>query len=199
MSDKLKVNDMASCDIVRNNKPKNQLNLRGEWAVDHYDKDGNLIGRYHFPNLITNEGKDKLLDVMFHADTQVTTWYFGLIDNAGFSAVAATDVYDQIGGTNGWAEFTTYTDPANGDSALTRPEWPEDAAASQQITNSTVVSFDITGAGTVKGIFVVGGATAQTKSDATAGSYLWSGALFTGGDRTVAPSDTLKVTYTVSG
>ncbi|MGN6546469.1 MAG: hypothetical protein ACTHK7_15550 [Aureliella sp.] len=175
----------------------NQLNLKGRYTVEHI-RNGKVIHSEEFPNLITNEGKNKLLDVMFHGDTQIGTWYLGLIGLTGYSALAATDVYAQINGTNGWDEFVSYTDPANSDSAVTRPAWTEGAAASQSITNGTVVSFDITAAGTVKGIFLAGGANAQTKSNATAGNILWSAALFSGGDRVVADGDVLKVTYTVS-
>lgn len=174
-----------------------QLNLKGRYTVEHIRK-GAFIHTEEFPNLITNEGKNKLLDVMFHGVTAIGTWYLGLIDVTGYSALAAGDVYAQINGTNGWDEFEDYTDPANSDSGTTRPQWTEGTAASQSITNGTVVSFDINAAGTVKGIFLAGGANAQTKANATNGNTLWSAALFSGGDRVVADGDVLKVTYTVS-
>ena len=172
--------------------------LCGFWSLEHLRK-GKVIHRQAAWNLITNEGKNKLLGVMFNAATQLTPWYIGLIDNAAYSTVAATDTYDGINDTNGWDEFASYTDPGNGDSAVTRPEWTEDAPASQSITNSSVVTFDITGPGTVKGLFLVAGTNAQTKSDSTAsGNFLWCATLFTGGDRIVAISDALKVTYTAN-
>jgi hypothetical protein len=202
MSDKLKLGDSASCGVVRgNNKMKDQLGIKGKFNVEHW-REGKLLETWEVPNLITNEGKNHILDVQFDGIiSAITTWYIGLIDLTGYSALAAADIYDEIDGTNGWDEFTPYTDPANADSAVTRPAWTPDAAASQSITNSTVVSFDITGSGTVKGLFLCGGTNAQTKSDHTAGvaHKLWNAALFTGGDRTVANTDTLKVTYTVSG
>ena len=59
--------------------------------------------------------------------------------------------------------------------------------------------FDITSAGTVKGVFLVGGVAAEnTKNDHTAGGTLWATALFTSGDVVVANGDQLKVTYTIS-
>lgn len=170
----------------------------GRFKVDHI-RNGKRINSYSFPNGITNEGKDHLLDVVFHGDTQITAWFLGLIDDASFSALAAADVYAQINGTNGWDEFTDYTDPANADSALTRPAWTEGAASGQSITNGTVVEFDITGSGTVKGVFVVGGGTdPEDKDDAAGGGTLWATALFSGGDVPVLNGDTLRVTYTVS-
>jgi hypothetical protein len=124
----------------------------------------------------------------------------GLIDNSGYSALDATDVYDDINQAgNGWDEFTLYTDAGNGDSATTRPEWDEAAASAQAITNSTVTVFDVTGSGTVKGLFLVAGTNANVKDDHTAGTAhkLWATALFSG-DVAVLNGDQLKVTYTIS-
>lgn len=174
------------------------LEPKGIFTIKHY-RDGKLLEEFESPNTITNEGKNKLLNVMFNGQTQLTTWYLGLVDNASFTAIAATDTYDGIDAANGWGEFASYTDPGNSDSAVTRPQWTEGAASSQSITNGTVVSFDITGSGTVKGLFLVGGTNSQTKSDSTAsGNFLWCATTFTGGDRTVASSDVLSVTYTVN-
>ena len=175
------------------------MGLKGRFVVEHW-RNGERIDERQFDNGITNEGKNFLLDVMFHGTTAYGTWYLGLIDNSGYSALAATDNYDNINQAgNGWDEFADYTDPANSDSSSTRPEWTEGAPSGQSITNSSVVVFDITGSGTVKGIFVAGGTNAQTKSDHTAsGNKLWSTALFSGGDSAVLNGDQLKVTYTVS-
>jgi hypothetical protein len=195
----MNVAQKAGCSMVRARKAEDQLQPRGRFVVEHFRK-GVKIGHYEFPNGITNEGKDKLLDVMFHAATAITTWWLGLIDNAGYSALAATDTYeniDQVG--NGWDEFTDYTDAGNGGSASTRPEWTEGAASGQAVTNGTPVVFDITASGTVKGLFLVGGiAAAQNKGDHAAGGNLWATALFGTGDVPVNDQDQLKVTYTVS-
>jgi hypothetical protein len=193
------VSQKAGCNVVRARKAADQLEPRGKFVVEHFRK-GVKIGQYEFPNGITNQGKNKLLDIMFHGSTQITTWWIGLIDSAGYSALAAGDTYAQIAGSNGWAEFTDYTDAANGNSAVTRPEWTEGAASGQAITNASPVVFDITDTGTVKGLFLVGGhADCQTKGDhAAATGALWATALFNSGDVAVNAEDQLKVTYTVS-
>ena len=49
------------------------LDPRGRFVVEHF-RNGVKIGQYEFPNGITNEGKNKLLDVMFHGTTAITTW-----------------------------------------------------------------------------------------------------------------------------
>lgn len=197
----LKIQQAAGVELVRAAKPTaNQLPLRGRFQVEHI-RNGKVIGNYDFPNGITTEGKNFLEDVMFHAITPITTWYLGLIDLTGFSALAAADIYDNIDQAgNGWDEFKTYTDDANADSTTTRPAWTEGAASAGSITNSSPVIFDITGTGTVKGVFLCGGTNAQTKGDHTAGTAhkLWATALFTGGDVAVLNGDQLKVTYTVS-
>jgi hypothetical protein len=208
----LNINQSAGAELVRGGRdlvtptPEafgnflHSMGLKGHFKVEHW-RNGNRIDERHFDNGITNEGKNFLLNVMFHGTSPDATWYLGLIDNSGYSALAATDTYaniDQAG--NGWDEFASYTDTANAGSSSTRPEWTEGAASSQTITNSSVVVFDITGSGTVKGIFVVGGANAQTKSNhtAAASNILWSTALFSGGDSAVLNGDQLKVTYSVS-
>lgn len=197
----LRISQAAGVELVR--PPKNSggisiLSPRGRFKVEHYRK-GKRINEYVFPNGIVNEGKNKLLDVMFHATAAISTWYIGLIDLTGYSALADDDTYDDINQAgNGWDEFASYTDANNGDSAVTRPEWQEDAASGESITNSTTSIYDITANGTVKGIFVAGGANAQTKSDHEAGNTLWATALFGSGDVSVLNGDQLKITYTIS-
>jgi hypothetical protein len=191
----------AGVEIVRPTEPQAESDFtpRGRFTVEHW-RGGRLIDAREFPNGITSEGKNKLLDVQFHAASQITSWFLGLIDDAGYTALADTDTYDaidQVG--NGWDEFQGYTDAAGGDSPTTRPAWPVDAASSQSITNSSVAVFDITVAGTVKGLFLVGGvAGANLKGNHEPGGTLWATALFASGDVVVQNGDQLKITYTVS-
>ena len=142
-------------------------------------RDGKVIGEFQFENGITDEGKDHILDTQFAGGTPVDPWYIGLIDNAGFSALAAGDTLPSHAG---WSEFTSYTG--------NRQEWTEDAAATQAITNTTTVDFAITGSGTVYGIFIASVATG------TAG-ILWATAALAS-PQAVASSDEIRITYTVS-
>jgi hypothetical protein len=152
--------------------------------VKHYDADGNLIAEHDTANGITNVGKNKILDDMFNDGTQTAnaSWYIGLIDNSGYTALADTDT---MASHSGWNEFTTYSE-AN------RVAWGSGAAASQSTTNSTPATFNITGSATVKGVFIT---TNNTKSGST--GTLWATALFSA-DVPVSNGDQLKVTYTVS-
>jgi len=200
MNSALAIVQNASCELVkavdRSNAAQSDLKPKGRYIVEHW-RDGQRINEYHFDNGIVDEGKNLLLNTMFHGDTPITTWYLGLIDNAGYSALADDDTYDDINQAgNGWDEFTNYTVSA---STVNRAVWAEDAASGQSITNSTVAVFDITGSGTVKGLFCGGGiANALLKNDHDAGGTLWATALFGSGDVAVQNGDQLKVTYTVS-
>lgn len=180
-------------------KAENRMFTGGTFHVEHFRK-GEKIGEYELKNGITNQGLNHVLGVEFDAATQITQWYIGLINLTGYSALAAGDTYDDIDQAgNGWDTFQSYTDANNGDSTVTRPAWTTDTPSGQSVTNSTQAIYDITGSGTVKGIFVVGGTNSQTKGDHTAsGNYLWSTALFSGGDVAVSNGDQLKVTYTVN-
>ena len=161
-----------------------KLNVRGAFKVEHRDVDGNLKGIYEFPNGIVDEGLDSILDVQFHAASQITTWYIGLVDNSGWTAFADADT---LSSHSGWSENTNYTE-AN------RVEWDEDAASSRSISNSTTADFSVNASGNMKGIFV---SSNNVKSTGNTGT-LWSTAAFSS-VVAVTNGDSLKVTYTVSG
>lgn len=192
MRDRLTIREGAVCELVRPPAAKPVLDVldpKGHFVVEHW-RQGEKIGEYEVPNTVVNEGKNSLLDIMFHAVTQITAWYLSLV-NTG-ATIAAGDTYAQINGTNGWDEFDDYDE-------TTRPEWTEGAASSQTITNATPVVFTISASGTVYGLFLVGGGTdPDVKNDAAGGGTLWAGAAFASGEVAVLDNDVLKVTYTVS-
>lgn len=160
------------------------LGLKGRYQAEHRDAQGNLLGVYDILNGITNVGKDKLLDDMFNDGTQTAnnSWFIGLVDSSGFSAFAAADTMSSHAG---WNELTGYTE-AN------RVAWGSGAASGQSTTNASPATFNMNGAGTVKGVFVT---TNNTKSGTT--GTLWSTAAFSA-DVPVTNGDQLKITYTVS-
>lgn len=165
------------------NPLRSSLSARGKFVVEHFDKDGNLKGVYEFPNGIVDVGLNNILDVHFHAGTQITAWYIGIINNSGYTAIAASDT---MASHAGWTEFTGYTE-AN------RVAWDEGAPAARSITSATQSVFSINATGTLRGIFVTSN---NTKSGTT--GTLWATALFAA-TVPVASSDQLKVSYTVSG
>lgn len=176
MKQEMNLNDNVGIQLERQ-----KAGLRGMFTVELW-RDGELLEQLQIPNGITNEGKDYLLDAGFDGGTQQANWYIGLISNSGYSAVAAADTMSSHAG---WSAFTNYSES-------TRPEWAPDAASSQSISNSTQANFNITGSGTLKGIFV----TSDNTKSGTSGT-LWSTALFSS-DLSVVNGDLLKITYTVS-
>ena len=169
--------------IVRGRNAENGFQPKGRYKVEHW-RAGVLLRTYEFPNDITNEGKNLIFEVMFHDGTQIasTSWYIGLISNTGYSALAPGDT---MASHSGWTEFTTY-------SQANRVSWGPGAAASQQITNATPATFDMTGSGTVKGLFI----PSNNSKGGTSGK-LWATALFNA-DVPVVNGDQLKVTYTLN-
>lgn len=177
MQDKMKFEQRV--DVVVEKNVKSDCKIGGTFLVQIIGKDGVVKHQEKFRNGVTTEGKNKVLDVMFHAATQITTWYIGLMDNSGYTAEAAGDT---LASHSGWNEFTTYTG--------NRKEWTEGVASAGSITNGTSVDFAITGSGTLKGVFLASVATG------TSGT-LWATGAF-GSTQPVVNGDTVKITYTVN-
>lgn len=173
--------NQASAYVERTRGLQNKQQFKGVFKLEHV-RDGKVLNVQEFENGVVNVGKDAILNIMFHADPQITTWYLGLIDNAGGPTLAAADTMSSHAG---WAELTAYTE-AN------RVTWTEDAAASQSITNSTAVTFTANATNTVYGIFL----TSDNTKGGTTGT-LWATAAFAS-PVSVVNLDQLKVTYTVS-
>lgn len=154
-----------------------------DFRVEHW-RDGQKIADIEVLNGIVDVGVNSLLDVGFRNQSQIATWYMGLVDNSGFSAFAAGDT---MASHAGWNLFTTYSD-------ATRITWVPAAAASRSISNSvTSADFNINGSGTVKGVFI----TSDSTKSGTTGT-LWATAAFAS-TVPVVNGDVLKVTYTISG
>ena len=139
-----------------------KMNMKGAWVAEHFNKKGQLIGLYRCPNGIVDQGMNSLLDIYFRNQTQITTWYVGLIDGVGTQTLSASD----IAGTHaGWTENTAFTggpSRINWTSALA-------AAAARSISNSTTLDFAFTTTETIHGIMVINHVTADTASE-----VLWS-------------------------
>ena len=180
----LSAKDKASATVKRRPAVTAAIRLGGVFDVECFDKNGRLKWRDSAHNLITNEGLNRLLDVMLHATTQTTTWYVGLFEDN--HTVAAGDNYD----VPGFTECTAYDEAA-------RQAYVEAAASSQSTTNSAnKATFTISATKTIYGAFL---ASVSTKGDHTAGAdnVLLCAAQFSS-SKAVEDDDTLEVTYTVS-
>ncbi len=164
------------------------LDLKGFYITEHV-RGGKVIGVYDARNTIVNVGKNYILDVMFNGGTQIANikWFMGFISSASYSAIAAADT---MASHSGWTEWTTYSESV-------RQGWGSGAASSQSVTNASAVVINITGTGTVKGLFINGAASGADTKGGTTGT-LWSAALYTGGDVSVINGDQLRSTYTLN-
>lgn len=146
-------------------------------------KNDALIADIDFSNAVTNQGKNYILNAGFNSGTQISSssWYIGLIDGAGTPSLASGDL---LSSHAGWTENTSYTG--------NRPAWGNGTASGQAVTNSSPVSYTMTSAGSLYGIFVASVNTGGMSTD-----ILWSEAAFPS-VVPVAIADQLKVTYTVA-
>lgn len=163
--------------------------FKGRYFVERWRGDV-LISRFDAMNLLTDEGVKQLWEVFFRSGTQITAWFFGLIDNAGLGAgIAVTDLMNAHAG---WAESTAYSDG-------TRQAWSPGAATgtgagNRLITNGTPASFAMNTNGTnLYGFFI----TSNSTKGGTTGR-IFSAVAF----GTVQPfnaGDTCKLTYNLNG
>ncbi len=156
------------------------IRLKGQFTIKHI-RDGKLLGTYKVPNGITNEGKDKLLNIMFHGATPIATWYIGLIDAASYSALSAGDT---MASHAGWIELEDYDEAA-------RQAWSEDEASGKLITYTALSTFTISDTKTIKGLFI----TSDSTKGGTSGT-LWSAGIFTTTIE-VVDNDTFECSYEV--
>lgn len=180
--ERARAHELIVPSLVANAKMIEALNPHFIYRFECLDPSGRLKWVDEFINVVTTVGKNYLLDAGFRGGTPVTTWYLALIDNAGFSAVAAADT---AASHAGWAESTAYS---NG----TRPAATWSAAASGQIAPSAASAFNINAAATIKGAGVISNST----KGGTTGTLYSAGAF--AANRGVDTGDTLNVSLTLA-
>ena len=169
------------------------LDPRGVFQLVHRSKHGEIIDITEWRNLVTNQGKNYILDAAISTNTPVSpadNWYF-MIFSGAFTAAAGSTYAGGGGGT----EVTT------GYSEATRQEWDNGDASSQSVTNGTAATITANGALSVSGIGVCGSPSGDTdidtKGDTTAaadGVLLSESAV----SKSLADTETLDITYTLS-
>lgn len=101
-------------------------------------------------NQVPNETLNSVLNAL-------PTYYISLVDNASFVAFAETDTAAQINGSNGWKEFTAYSN-------ATRPLLTRTTATAESWANVSPIVFTIPAAAVIHGFFIV---TTATKGGTT--------------------------------
>jgi len=169
---------------------KNNALIKTVWDVEHW-REGKLIEKTQDSNIVTDEGLNHLLDVMFTGGSQIAllNWYV-LIYNTNSTPVAGTTY-----------NIPVFTEEEEYDSA-TRPLWQGGNVASKSVTNSTnkaTFVFNSTSDGnTIYGGALVGGVGAGVTGDTADGSgVMYSAAQFSS-SKLVADDDTLKVSVTLT-
>jgi hypothetical protein len=168
-------------------------NAKGRYKVICVDKDGRIRWEDDIENVVTTAGKNVALDAFLAgAPYTVTGPFIGLISSVSFTTgpVAA----DTMAAHGGWTEAGGTNAPTYSGGRKTAV-WNAASGGSKAL--SAPLSFALTGAGTVKGCFMVLGSGALATVDNTAGT-LFSAGLFSGGDKVVSSGDTINVSYTLS-
>ena len=118
---------------------------------------------YGDPLVITGTALNAILNSYFRNVAPPTALYLGLVDAQGF---VSFDADDTAASHPNWSELTTYSES-------TRPAWSPAAAAGQQLSNATVVTFTMNSPSSVIGIFL---STVSTKGS-TSGLLIGPGLL----------------------
>jgi len=160
----------------------NCLKLGGVFRAEFRDTKGRLIGVRTMRNGIPNGARDKVLETMFRSDTQIGTWFMGLIDNASFVALGNTDTMPVHAG---WIENTDYTETV-------RQTWQLDAASLQTLASSTPALFNINAGVTLRGLFVT---SSNVKGGVT--GILWATGEFDEGSIVLTAGAAVSITYTL--
>jgi hypothetical protein len=155
------------------------------WDVEHY-RQGKLLSKTRDHNICTDQGLNSILDIMFHATTQITAWYVAIFESD--STPAAGNTY----ATPGVTESSAYTEG-------TRPAYVEAAASGKSMTNTaSKAQFSINNTKTIYGgMLVGGGSAATTKADVAGGGTLFCSSRFTT-EKSVTSGDVLYVTITIA-
>ena len=170
---------------VKQASPKALIKI-GTWWEYELIRKGQLIDKWENGNVTTDEGLDFMLDVMFHGETAVATWYIGIFESNTTPLVTHTYAVP------GFTECSAYAEAA-------RVAFVEAAASGKSITNSAnKATFTINDTKTIYGAALFGGGTGPTVISNTAGG----GVLFASSkfalSKSVVATDVLLVTCTIT-
>ncbi len=186
MKDILAAAAVSGASMVMGNALMEKAEIHGKYVVECFDADGNLKWRDEIENLVTTVGKNLMLDTILAGSAYTASVVMGLKSTGAAVAgdtMASHGSWTEVGGTNAPA----YTG--------NRPVPTFSAASAGSKATSAAVSFTFSSGGTVAGCFIV--LSGSATKDNTTGT-LFSAGDFTGGNRTVASSDVLNVTYSAS-
>ncbi len=141
-----------------------------------------------FDNSVMIPGKNDALDKYFAGSSYTAAFYMGVISSVSYSAISTADT---MASHAGWTEAGATNAPTYSQGARPTCAWSAASAGSKALSAS--LTFTIGSSGTLKGAFIT---TVSTK-DGTTGT-LFSAGLFSAGDKTVAATDSLAVSYSIA-
>lgn len=179
------LNARAEASVERSMSAVEKAFMKSSWEWEHW-RDGELLDKWVESNICTDQGLNHLLDITFSGGTQVTDWYV-MIYNTNTTPTSSMTYAVPV-----FTESTGY-------SGAVRPEWVDGGVSSKAVDNSAnKASFTMSTSDTIYGAALVGGGTAATsKGDVAGGGVVYNVSDFSGGERTVASDDVLKVTVTL--
>ena len=187
-NDKTTSTDQMTAGLVMGTHSGEKAVATGVYTIQCFDAQGNLKWEAESKNLVVNVGLQDMNAKYFTGSAYTATWYIGLYGAGASNTPAASDTMSSHAG---WTENTGYSN-------ATRPVCtfgtPTTANPSVATNSASPASFTINATSTVGGAFLVSNST----KGGTTGT-LYSAADFSApGDRSVASSDILNVTYTLS-
>ena len=189
--EKTQIHDQSSAELIKSSLLGEGGKIKGRYHFECRDKDGNLKWEDTIENLITTLGKNLELDTLLAGSAYSVTGPFMGLSGAETTGPAAGDTMASHGG---WTEAGAGQTP---DYSGTRKTAVFSAAAAGVKALTAALTFTFTEGGTVYGAFIVLGTGAvATKEDAN--GVLYSIGDFTGGDKTVADTDVLNVSWQVT-
>jgi hypothetical protein len=187
-NDKTTSTDQMTAGLVMGTQSGEKAAATGFYTIQCFDAQGNLKWEAESKNLVVNVGLQDMNAKYFTGSAYTAAWYIGLYGAGASNTPAASDTMSSHAG---WTENTGYSN-------ATRPVCtfgtPTTANPSVATNSASPASFTINATSTVGGAFLVSNST----KGGTTGT-LYSAADFGApGDRSVASSDILNVTYTLS-
>lgn len=140
------------------------------------------LWREEYKNAITAPAMNDLLSTQFLAGTQKPNWYFGLVDNAGFTSFNSADT---MGSHAGWAESVAY-------GAANRVAWTPGSPSGGIIINGTPQTVTMSGSATIHGAFI----TSDNTKSGTSG-ILWATGAFAA-NQVLTTSQVLSLQYSLT-
>jgi hypothetical protein len=154
----------------------------GQFAVRNQLPDRSWSNWAKFPNGATTLGLNYLLNAGFRGIAPSTTWYIGLINDSGFTGLAAADTSALH---PGWTELTTYT-------STPRLTWSPNAAVSGSVTITSALTFTTNADSLIRGAFLANSSTKGSVVDLIYGTGVEAAA------RSILSGLTYQLYYTIT-